>query len=123
MVQKRQKRRIGFDLQIVGDLVGLPQEPALGTVYRVRGGEHDGITVEHHEAGWFIEGADGEPLVWFEVLRLLLVAPDVMFEVVKVANRCALPGCIQAVTGRQIFCKPAHQVAAGRLDGRWSMGH
>jgi hypothetical protein len=113
------KRQKVFDLQVVGDLVRPPQEPALGTVYTVRGGDHDGITVEHREAGWFIEDGDGEPLVWFEVLRMLLSAPDVVFVMVKAPKRCALPGCVQAVTGRAIFCKPAHQVAAGRLAGRW----
>lgn len=121
MGPKRQKRQIGFDLQIVGDLVGLPPEPAIGTVYAVRGGAHDGATVEHTEhVGWL---CDGEIWAWRQVVGWLTAADDVWFEVVKAPKRCAMPGCVQPVIGRAIYCKPAHQVAAGRLAGKWDMGH
>jgi hypothetical protein len=92
----------------------------IGTVLVVRGGPHNGTAVRRwDEQGWTVEDGTGR-LVWFEVFRLALTAPDVVLEVTRVRKQCGWPLCRKGgwlpvdPPPDQVYCSDACRQAASR---------
>lgn len=73
----------------VGDYIGLPAEPPVGTTLRARvirdGQETDSFLVRRNKEGWYPVGASGHPVPWWAAVQAWGPGSDLngAFEVVK----------------------------------------